>query len=86
MQDKHIDVFVGSHWRHPDLHLVQFVTLFIVTVANPYAQSKHIGFTPGEQDTQFGGQSLQIPSCNVDPTLQFKHIDKLLAKQETQMS
>jgi len=41
---------------------------------------------PEEQETQFGGQSLQTPSTNVDPTLQFKQIEKLLLKQETQIS
>jgi hypothetical protein len=65
---------------------VQFVILPDITVANPCAHSKHNGFVLEEQETQFGGQSLQTPSTNVAPTLQLKQIEKLLLKQETQIS
>ncbi len=65
---------------------MQFVLLPCITVANPYPHSKHNGFVPEEQETQFGGQTLQAPSTNVDPTLQLKQIDALIAKQEIHRS
>ncbi len=65
---------------------MQFAILPCIKVANPYAHSKHNGFVPEEQETQFGGQTLQAPSTNVDPTLQLKQIDESLGNQEIHRS